>query len=195
MTQLRAQRIRGRRPRLQLRRKELSFLTTNRHVFNHHYGAPAARARGGADEELEALGTVSIGTTMGDGSRRLFTIRKLLGLFSARPCTKPRVSLGRGRPSRYFGSTMPSLFRARTLERKRSDFEGATLRSDRVGRQPRRGRKGALLLSRLDADAFVHEGALQISAGRISVRPADRGESPARLGRARARTDRHRRFQ
>src|SRR6266496_512128 len=151
MTQLRAQRIRGRRPRLQLRRKELSFLTTNRHVFNNHYGAPAARARGGADEKLEALGTVPIGTTMGDGSRRLFTIRKLLGLFSARPCTKPRVSLGRGR-------------------------------------------KGALLLSRLDADPFVHEGALQISAGRISVRPINRGESPARLGRTRARTDRYRRF-
>ena len=41
-------------------------------------------------------------------------------------------------------SAMPPLFRARALERKRSDFEGATLRSDRVGRQPRRGRKGAL---------------------------------------------------
>src|SRR5439155_19669174 len=100
--------------RLQLRRKELSLLTTNRHVFNNHYGAPAAGARGGADEKLETLGTVSVGTTMGDGSRRLFTIRKLLGLFSARPCAKPRVSLGRGRPSRHFGSTMPSLFRART---------------------------------------------------------------------------------
>src|SRR5438128_2811035 len=194
MAQLRAQRSRGQRPRLQLPRKELAARTTNGHGCNNNCRTSAARARGGADEELEALGTVSIGATMGDGSRRLFTIRKLLGLFSARPCTKPRVSLGRGRPSRYFGSAMPSLFRACTLERKRSDFEGATLRSDRVGRQPRRGRKGALLLSRLDADAFVHEGALQISAGRISVRPVNRGESPARLGRARARTDRYRRF-
>src|SRR5437016_7779321 len=194
MAQLPAQRSRGHRPRLQSARKESRARPTNRHVFNNHPGAPAARARGGADEELEALGTVSIGTTMGDSSRRLFTIRKLLGLFSARPCTKPRISLGRGRPARYFGSTMPSLFRARTLERKRSDFEGATLRSDRVGRQPRRGRKGALLLSRLDADAFVHEGALQISAGRISVRPITRGESTARVGRARARTGRYRRF-
>src|SRR5437762_6541039 len=194
MAQLRAQRSRGRRPRLQWPCKDLSLLTTNLHVFNNYYGAPAARARGGADEKLEALGTVSIGTTMGDGSRGLFTLRKLLGLLSARPCAKPRVSLGRGRPSRYFGSTMPSLFRARTLERKRSDFEGATLRSDRVGRQPRRGRKGALLLSRLDADAFVHDCPLQISAGRISVRPINRGESPAWLGRARARTDRYRRF-
>src|SRR5882757_3086384 len=194
MAQLQAQRSRGHRPRLQSPRKELSFLTTNRHVFNNHYGAPAARARGGADEKLETLGTVSVGTTMGDGSRRLFALRKLLGLFSARPCAKPRVSLGRRRPAWYFGSAMPPLFRARTLERKRSDFKGETLRFDRVGRQPRRGRKGALLLSGLDADAFVHEGALQISAGRISVQPADRGESPARLGRARARTDRYRRF-
>src|SRR5207249_5518499 len=154
MAQLRAQRSRGQRPRLQSRRKELSLRPTNRHVFNNHYGAPAARARGGADEKLEALGTVSIRTTMGDGSRRLFTIRKLLGLFSARPCTKPRVSLGRRRPSRNFGSAMPTLFRARTLERKRSDFEGALVWSHWFGRQPRRGRKGALLLPRLDADAF-----------------------------------------
>src|SRR5439155_11987647 len=106
MAQLQEQKNRSHRLRLQSWRKELPFLTTNRHVFNNHYGAPAARARGGADEKLETLGTVSIGTTMGDGSRRLFTTRKLLGLFSARPCAKPRVSLGRGRPSRYFGSAM-----------------------------------------------------------------------------------------
>src|SRR5256885_17230883 len=162
MTQLPAQRIRGRCPRLQLRRKELSLLTTNRHVFKNHYGAPAAGARGGADEKLETLGTVSVGTTMGDGSRRLFSIRKLLGLFSARPCAKPRVSLGRRRPSRYFGSAMPSLFRPCALEREGSDLKGATFRSHWIGRQPRRGRKGTLLLPRLDAHAFVHEGALQI---------------------------------
>src|SRR5437762_6171785 len=162
MAQLRAQRSRGRRPRLQWPCKDLSLLTTNLHVFNNYYGAPAARARGGADEKLEALGTVSIGTTMGDGSRGLFTLRKLLGLFSARPCTKPRVSLGRGRPSRYFGSAMPPLLRAGALEREGSDFKGTTLRFDRIGRQSRRGRKGALLLSGLDADAFVHEGPLQI---------------------------------
>src|SRR5947208_16944957 len=111
MAQLQEQKNRSHRLRLQLRRKELSFLTTNRHVFNNHYGAPAARARGGADEKLEALGTVSIGTTMADGSRRLFTIGKLLGLFSPRPCTKPSATLGRGRPSRSFASTMPALFR------------------------------------------------------------------------------------
>src|SRR5213075_2140871 len=131
---------------------------------------------------------------MGDGSRRLFALRKLLGLFSARSRAEPGVSLGRRRPAWYFGSTMPSLLRARTLERQRFDFEGATLRFDRFGGQSRRGREGALLLPRFDADAFVHEGALQISAGRICIHPADRGKPPARLERARARTDRYRRF-
>src|SRR5262249_3349474 len=100
---------------------------------------------------------------------------------SARPCAEPRVSVGRRRASRYFGSTMSALLRSRTLERKRSDFEGATLRPDWIGRQPRRGRKGTVLLSRLYADAFVHESGLQIPAVRISVRPADRRESPTRI--------------
>src|SRR5947207_15566041 len=121
MAQLPAQRSRGHRPRLQSARKESRARPTNRHVFNNHCGAPAARARGGADEKLEALGTVPIGTTMGDGARRLFTIRKLLGLFSARPCAKPRVSLGRRRPSRYFGSEMPSLFLTLALYRQCRD--------------------------------------------------------------------------
>src|SRR5437762_13226223 len=47
---------------------------------------------------------------MGDGSRRLFALRKLLGLFSARSRAKPRVSLGRRWPAWYFGSTMPARF-------------------------------------------------------------------------------------
>src|SRR5947207_7953843 len=47
---------------------------------------------------------------MGDGARRLFALRKLLGLFSARSRAKPRVSLGRRWPAWYFGSTMPARF-------------------------------------------------------------------------------------
>src|SRR5439155_10454481 len=194
MVQLRTPRSRGQRPRLQLRRKEFAGRPTNGHGCNHNCRTSAARARGSADEKLEALGTVPIGTTMGDGARRLFTIRKLLGLFSARPCAKPRVSLGRRRPSRYFGSAMPSLFRPCALEREGSDLKGATFRSHWIGKQPRRGRKGTLFLPRLDAHEFVHEGALQIRAARISVRPPDRRESAAWLGRARARADRYRRF-
>src|SRR6516164_2036293 len=110
---------------------------------------------------------------MGNRSGGLFTVRKLLGLLSARSRAESDVSLGRRRSPRDCGSAMPSLFRTRPLEWKRSDFERATLWPHRFRRQPRRGRKGALLLPRLDADTLVHEGALQISAGRISVCPAD----------------------
>ena len=77
---------------------------------------------------------------------------------------------------------MPPLFRPRALEWARPDSKGAALRPHRPGRQSRRGREGALLLSRLHADAFLHEGALQISAGGISLRAADRGKSPPRAG-------------
>src|SRR6266480_1591224 len=90
---------------------------------------------------------------------------------------------------------MPALFRARALEWERSDFKRALVRSYRLGREPRRGREGALLLSRFHADAFLHEGALQISAGGISLRAAGRGKSPARTRRAGARVDRYRRLQ
>src|SRR5438034_10081498 len=86
---------------------------------------------------------------------------------------------------------MPPLLRTCALERQRPDFKGAPLRSHRLGRKPRRRRQGALLLSRFHADAFLYEGALQISAGGISVRTAGRGKSPPRIGGAGARVDRY----
>ena len=64
------------------------------------------------------------------------------------------------------------LLRAGALERTRSDPQGAALRPDRPAGQPRRGREGVLLLPRQHADALVHEGALQVSAGRVPVRAA-----------------------
>ena len=90
--------------------------------------------------------------------------------FPARSRAQPRLSLGRGWLARDHGSRMPALLRARAVEWARSDFEGAPFRPDRPGGQPRRGREGMLLLPRLDADAFLHEGALQISAGGVSLR-------------------------
>ena len=65
---------------------------------------------------------------------------------------------------------VPPVLRARALERARPDPQGAPLRPDRPGRQPRRGRQGVLLLPRLHADALLHEGALQVPAGGVPVR-------------------------
>ena len=72
------------------------------------------------------------------------------------------------------------LLRARALERPRPDPQGAALRPDRQRRQSRRGRQGVLLLPRQHADALVHEVSLQVSAARVPVRAARRGEPPPR---------------
>ena len=75
------------------------------------------------------------------------------------------------------------------------DPEGAALRPHRSRRQSRRGREGALLLPRRDADRLVPEGALQVPPGGVSVRPAGRGEPPARQARPGVRARRHRRVR
>ena len=61
--------------------------------------------------------------------------------------------------------------------------------------QSRRGRQGALLLPRRHADALLSADALQVSAGRVSLCAAGRGEPPPRHGRARVRAARHRRLR
>ncbi len=80
---------------------------------------------------------------------------------------------------------VPAVLRARALERPRPDPQGAPVRPDRSRGQPRRGRQGVLLLPRLHADALLHEGALQVSAGGVSLRTAGRGKPPARHGTSR----------
>ena len=56
------------------------------------------------------------------------------------------------------------------LERARSLSQGAILRPRRTRGQPRRGRKGILLLPRCYADSLLHEDAVQVPSGRISLR-------------------------
>ena len=60
------------------------------------------------------------------------------------------------------------LLRARALERRRPDPQGAAVRPHRAGGQSRRGRQGALLLPRRHADALLHAHALQVPAGGVS---------------------------
>ena len=140
-----------------------------------------------ARAQLEALGAVPLRAAVGHGPRGLFRRTATAGTTSrtitpaAAPTAGARtacwascdrecrlcfaLALWNGRDpilkERLFGLTGP---------------EG----------QPRRGREGVLLLPRLDADALVHEGALQVSAGRVSVRAAGRGEPPPRARRRRS---------
>ncbi len=111
---------------------------------------------------------------------------ELLGLLPARPRPQPRLSLGRGRPARLLRSPGAAVLRARAVERARSDPQGAPVRADRPGGQPRRGRQGALLLPRLHADAFLPAGALQVPAG-ASIPYARLVEENRRRARAEAR--------
>ena len=94
----------------------------------------------------------------------------------------PRLPLGRGRDGRDLRPLPDPLLRAGPLERARPDPEGAPLRRGPVGRQPRRGRQGVLLLPRLHAHPLLHEVALQVPAARVPVPAARRGE-PRRGGR------------
>ena len=115
--------------------------------------------------------------------------------FTPRPGALARLPLGRGRPRRHLRRPAAALLRARALERQRSDPQGAAVRADQQRGQSRRGRQGVLLLSRLDADALVHEVPVQVPAGGVSLRRPRRDQPAARPPRARVRAARHRRLR
>ena len=91
---------------------------------------------------------------------------------------------------------VPAVLRARAVERAGPDPQGAPLRADRPGGQPRRGRQGGLLLPRRHADALLRQGALQVPAGARSRIDALVEENAAR-GRdePRVRARGHRRLR
>ncbi len=78
------------------------------------------------------------------------------------------------------------------VERRRPDPEGAAVRPDRAGGQPRRGRQGVLLAPRRDADALVAALALPLPAARLPVRRAGGARTRRGPGRAGVRAARHR---
>ena len=82
--------------------------------------------------------------------------------------------------SRAFPIVIAYLLRARVVEWARSGVERTPLRSDGQRRQSRRGCERVLLLSRLDADPFLHEVSLQVSASRVPLRTTHRGEQRER---------------
>ena len=133
-----------------------------------------------------------LGAAMGHRARGLLRDGDCWDYLPARPRPQPRLPLGRRRAAGHHRSRMPPLLRARALERERPDPQGAAVRPDGPGGQPRRGRQGALLLPRRHADPLVHEGALQVPAARVSLRAARRGEPPPRQDDASSRADRHR---
>ena len=102
-----------------------------------------------------------------------------MAVLPPRPRAIARVPLGRGRARRLLRPQAATVFRAGALEREGPDPEGAAVRPEQRRGQPRRGRQGVLLLSRFDADPLVHEVALQVPAGGVSLRRPGEDECAA----------------
>ena len=102
-----------------------------------------------------------------------------VGLLQPRPGALARLPLGRRRHRRHLRRPAAAVLRARAVERRRPDPEGAPVRPHRQRRQPRRGREGVLLLPRQRAEPRVHEVPVQVPAAGLSVRAAGRGEPRA----------------
>src|SRR5713226_8739998 len=136
--------------------KSFILLRTPGYGAHSHDRGPAAGRGSRAQAALEALGTVSLGAAMGYGAGGL-----------------------QRRRDRWYQRPAPDdLFRPGDVEWARCYFEGTAFWADGERRQSRRGRQGAILLSRFDANTWLHAYALQVPAGGISVRAVG-GRKPA----------------
>ena len=86
----------------------------------------------------------------------------------------PRLSMGRGWIAGITDREERLCFALALWNGRDPILKERPLRADQSRGQSRRGRKGVLLLSRFDANPFLHEGAVQVSAARISLRSAGR---------------------
>ena len=153
------------------------------------------RANGSGRQQLEALGSVLERAAMGNGARGLQRGRHRLGIFSARSCAQPRLSLGRGRHRRHLGRGAAGMPVARALERAGPDPQGAPVRPHQLAGQSWRGRQGGVFLPGRRAVAFLSQDALQVSAARVSVCGPGRRECAARHAASGIRIARHRRLR
>ena len=131
---------------------------------------------------------------MGHGARGLLRERRRLGLVPARPRPLAGVPLERGRDGRHLRHPPRALPRARAVERRRPDPQGADVRPDRAAGQPRRGRQGVLVVPRGAAEPRA------AAAGATTTRrPRSRTSSWSNHGRGLARPGaraaRHRRVR
>ena len=94
--------------------------------------------------------------------------RRRVELLHPRPGALPGLPLGGGRHRRRQRRPAASVPVAGAMEPRRPDPQGAVLRPDQRGGQPRRGRQGVLLPSRQHPHPLLHAHALQVPAGRLS---------------------------
>ena len=99
-----------------------------------------SRGRLARGEPVVPVGPVSLRAGVGLGPRGLQRGRGRLELVPARPRAVPRLPLERGRDGRPQRRVRPAVPRSLTVERRRPDPQGADVRADQPGGQPRRGR-------------------------------------------------------
>jgi hypothetical protein len=138
------------------------------------------------------VGSLSERAPVGNRARGLQPDGRRLELLQPRSIALPGLPVGRRRPRGHLGRRAATLLRARAVERRRPHHQGAALRPDQQRRQPRRRRQGVLLLSRLDADALVHEIPVQVPALRLSLREHRQDQRAAEPSRDGVRAHRHR---
>ena len=121
-----------------------------------------------------------------------------LGLLPARPRPVPGLPVGRGRPGRVQRHRAAALPGPGAVERPGPDPEGAAVRADRAGGQPRRGRQGVLVVPGRACPATP--GTAGVTTTRRAAFPYDdlvpengrRDQLPARIRAARHRRVRRR---
>ena len=138
------------------------------------------------------LGALPLRARVGLGPRGLQRRRKRLELLPARPRALARVPVERGRPRRPLHAAPGPVLRARLLERRGPDPQGADLRVVRTRGEPRRGRQGVLVVPRRHPQPLLPEMALPLPAARVPLRRPRRGERPPRPDPARVRAAGHR---
>ena len=118
------------------------------------------------------VGAVCQRAAVGHGPRGLQPGRRRVELPAVRPRQVARLPVGRGRAGRVQRHPPAALPRAGAVERARPVPQGAAVRADRAGGQPRRGRQGALVVPGRAAQPRLEPVALPLPAGGVPLRAA-----------------------
>ena len=160
-----------------------------------HRGLRAAGGRAAPGRALVPVGAVCQRAPVGDRPRGLQRGRRGLDLPAARPRPVARLPVGGGRPGRVLRHRAAAVPGAGAVERPGPDPQGAGLRADRRGGQPRGGRQGVLVVPGRPAQPCLEPLALPLPAGGVPLSGPDRGERQAQQVRPGVRAARHRRVR
>src|SRR5262249_39105428 len=103
------------------------------------------------------VGALPERSSVGHGSRRLFSGRQRVGILPARYGAQPGVSMGRGWVSGNLRRNANSLFRIGAMEWARLDSKRAPIRTNQPRRKSRGRCQGILLLPGCDTNALLLE--------------------------------------